>query len=73
MKIACNVEVNDRTRNVRVLGRSQKSILSLGKKSMNDADLLLLLQSLKNKLGTKYKVTTPTHHLTNKFPRLLFK
>lgn len=55
MKLHCNVEVYNRA----LLGlpqrKSQRSVLTIGKQSDKD-DLYIVLQTLQNKKGTKYKV-----------------
>lgn len=56
MKLMCNVEVSNRLCEGNGRRKSKKSCLSIGKLSSSDNELYILLQTLENKQGTKYKV-----------------
>lgn len=55
MKLHCNVEVHNRALPSVSQRKSQRSILTIGRQSDKD-DLCIVLQTLQNKKGTKYKV-----------------
>ena len=58
MKLMCNVEVSNRLGdNGTARRKSQKSCLSIGKLSSKDDEIYIILQTLQNKQGTKYKVS----------------
>lgn len=56
MKLMCNVEVSNRLCEGNGRRKSKKSCLSIGKLSSSDNELYILLQTLENKQGTKYKL-----------------
>lgn len=60
MKLTCNLEIVNRQllagRNITSRGKSQHCVLSIGKQSVKDNELYLLLQTRSNSSGTKYKV-----------------
>lgn len=59
MKLTCNVEIYNRladlTPNI-ARKRPQRSCLAIGRQSMKNEEIHLLLQTPTNKNGTKYKV-----------------
>ncbi|XP_011351004.1 leucine-rich repeat protein 1 isoform X2 [Ooceraea biroi] len=72
MRLECNVEVNYRTLTECLpvvkptKERSHRSILAFSRKSEND-EPYLLLQTRKNKQGTKYKIIDNVAHMFTKF------
>lgn len=59
MKLNCNVEVNNRMHNLTNLSirkKSQRGYLVIGRQSIKNDELYILLQTEQNKCGTKYKV-----------------
>ncbi|XP_012528864.2 leucine-rich repeat protein 1 [Monomorium pharaonis] len=66
MKFHCNVEIHDRILSVCSQRRSQ-SILAFAKKSVNDDDVCLYLQTRQNKRGTKYQIVNNIEQVFTKF------
>lgn len=55
MKLVCNVEVHNRALSMVLRKKSQRSMMTIGRQSDKD-DLYIVLQTLQNRKGTKYKV-----------------
>ncbi|KAK0090968.1 hypothetical protein PV326_003945 [Microctonus aethiopoides] len=71
MKLTCNLEIVNRQllagRNITSRGKSQHCVLSIGKQSVKDNELYLLLQTRNNSSGTKYKVKNNIENVFTKF------
>jgi len=63
MKLHCNVEIHDRILSVCSQKKSQ-SILAFAKKSVEEDDVYLYLQTRQNKQGTKYQVADSSPHFS---------
>lgn len=57
MKLICNVKVSHRLVPDSSTNRAVKSSIAISRNSVKDNDLYILLQTLQNKTGTKYKVS----------------
>ncbi|XP_011304389.1 leucine-rich repeat protein 1 [Fopius arisanus] len=66
MKINCNVEVVNRSV-CAPRKKAQRSCLAIGRQSVKSNELHLLLQTLQNKLGTKYKIDENIEKVFTKF------
>ncbi|KAF7394809.1 hypothetical protein HZH66_007983 [Vespula vulgaris] len=70
MKLNCNVEVNNRMHNLTNLSirkKSQRGYLVIGRQSIKNDELYILLQTEQNKCGTKYKVNDNIEMIFVKF------
>ncbi|KAL2728667.1 leucine-rich repeat protein 1 [Vespula squamosa] len=70
MKLNCNVEVNNRIHNLTNLSirkKSQRGYLVIGRQSMKNDELYILLQTEQNKCGIKYKVNDNIERIFVKF------
>lgn len=70
MKLNCNVEVNNRTHNFANLSirrKSQRTCLVIGRQSLKNNELYILLQTEQNKSGIKYKVNNNVEKIFEKF------
>lgn len=66
MKFHCNVEIHDRTLSVCLQRRSQ-SILAFAKKSAENDNVHLYLQTRQNKRGIKYQIVNNVERVFTKF------
>lgn len=57
MKLMCTVEVSNRLCEGNIKRKPKKSCLSIGKLKSTENDLYLLLQTMENKQGVKYKLS----------------
>lgn len=68
MKLHCNVEVNNRIVSGNGARRKPlRSVLALGRQSVKDNELYILLQTLQNKQGSKYKIDGNIDKVFTKF------
>ncbi|KAI4487352.1 hypothetical protein M0804_005501 [Polistes exclamans] len=70
MKLNCRVEVNDRTLNVlhsSLKRKPERGCLVIGRQSIKNNELHILLQTQKNLCGTKYKVNDNIEMIFDKF------
>ncbi|KAK2574944.1 hypothetical protein KPH14_008709 [Odynerus spinipes] len=70
MKLNCNVEVNNRAHNLANLSirrKSQRACLAIGRQSLKNNEVYILLQTEQNKSGTKYKVNNNIERIFEKF------
>ncbi|XP_033205001.1 leucine-rich repeat 47 [Bombus vancouverensis nearcticus] len=68
MKLHCNIKVNNRLFTTNVIRRkSLRSIIAIGRQTVKNMDIYLLLQTLQNKHGTKYKINNNVDKIYTKF------
>ncbi|XP_076633520.1 leucine-rich repeat 47 [Colletes latitarsis] len=68
MKLYCNVAINNRQSSTNVMSRkSQRSILILGKQTVNSNELCLLLQTLHSEQTTTYKIDNNINKIYTRF------
>lgn len=72
MKLMCTVEVSNRLCEGNIKRKPKKSCLSIGKLKSTENDLYLLLQTMENKQGVKYKVKTIRAYYFSFLLQLLF-
>ncbi|XP_043275954.1 leucine-rich repeat protein 1 [Venturia canescens] len=70
MKLMCNVEVHCRlltTINIRSRKKGQRGCLTIARPTVKNNELVLFLQTMTNKLGTKYKIDDNIEKIFTKF------